>query len=156
MKIKKYRAEIEQGIYTPADSEYYEYEYILGTLSASDSFYVALTAFDFGHAQTDVPPQETRPEDNARLTACLAIPGDANASGDYTLADILSVVNYYFNKPGCSPQPLCWLSNLLCRGDWNGSGTITLGDIIQAVNYYFNKPGGPWNALPSGACCLIP
>ncbi len=87
---------------------------------------------------------------------CIAIPGDANASGTYTLGDILAVVNYYFNKPGCSPQPLCWLSGLLCRGDWNGSGTITLGDIIQGVNYYFNKPGGPWNAFPSGVCCLTP
>ncbi len=85
---------------------------------------------------------------------CSAIPGDANANGNYSLGDIIATVNYYFNKPGCSPQPLCWLSNLLCRGDWNGSGNITLGDIIQGVNYYFNKPGGPWNALPSGACCL--
>jgi len=85
---------------------------------------------------------------------CIAKPGDANTSGTYTLGDVISIVNYIFNKPGCSPQPLCWLSNLLCRGDWNGSGTITLGDVIRAVNYLFNKPGGPWNALASGVCCL--
>lgn len=86
--------------------------------------------------------------------ACLIRAGDANASGTYTLADVIAIVNYIFNKPGCSPQPLCWLSDLLCRGDWNGSGTVSLSDVIQAVNFIFNKPGGPWNALPSGICCL--
>lgn len=96
------------------------------------------------------------PDMGADEFACTAMPGDANASGTYTLADIIAAVNYYFNKPGCSPAPLCWLSGLLCRGDWNASGTITLGDIIQGVNYYFNKPGGPWNALPIGECCLAP
>jgi len=85
---------------------------------------------------------------------CIALPGDANASGTYTLADVIAIVNYIFNKPGCTPMPLCWLSGLLCRGDWNGSGTVSLVDVIQAVNYIFNKPGGPWNALSSGVCCL--
>jgi hypothetical protein len=80
--------------------------------------------------------------------------GDANGSGTYTLADVISIVNFIFNKQGCSPLPLCWVSGYLCRGDWNGSGTLTLSDVIQAVNFLFNKPGGPWNPLPSGICCL--
>jgi len=88
------------------------------------------------------------------VTNCLSKPGDANASGTYTLADAITIFNYVFNKPGCAPLPLCWLSGLLCRGDWNGSGTVTLEDAIRAVNYIFNKPGGPWNALPVGVCCL--
>ena len=87
-------------------------------------------------------------------TSCAAKPGDANASGTYTLGDIISTVNYIFNKPGCTPVPLCWLSGLLCRGDWNGSGTVTLGDAIQGVNYIFTKPGGPWFPVPSGVCCI--
>jgi len=95
---------------------------------------------------------------NSSLTSppdsCSAMHGDANASGTYTLGDIISTVNYIFNKPGCVPTPLCWLSSLLCRGDWNGSNSVTLGDVIQGVNYIFNKPGGPWNALPVGVCCL--
>jgi hypothetical protein len=86
--------------------------------------------------------------------ACLAKPGDANASGTYSLGDVIAIVNYIFNKPGCSPLPLCWLSSLLCRGDWDGTTTISLSDVIRAVNYIFNKPGGPWDALPSGVCCL--
>jgi uncharacterized delta-60 repeat protein len=86
-------------------------------------------------------------------SASSPLAGDANANSTYTLGDVISIVNYVFNKPGCSPQPLCWLSGLLCRGDWDGSNDVTLGDVIQGVNYIFNKPGGPWNALPSGLCC---
>ena len=89
-----------------------------------------------------------------KYTQCFAKPGDANASGTYTLGDAIAIVNYIFNKPGCVPLPTCWLSGLLCRGDWNGTGTVTLGDAIRAVNYVFNKPGGPWDALPIGVCCL--
>jgi hypothetical protein len=90
---------------------------------------------------------------NCEGTSCVAKPGDANASGTYTLGDVISIVNYIFNKPGCTPQPLCWLTNLLCRGDWGGNGLVSLSDVIQAVNFIFNKPGGPWTALPSGICC---
>jgi hypothetical protein len=86
---------------------------------------------------------------------CEAIPGDANSSGSLTLADIISTVNFIFNKPGCNPLPLCWISNLVCRGDWNGDTVVTLGDVIQGVNYVFNKPGGPWTPIPSGTCCLL-
>ena len=88
------------------------------------------------------------------VALCEAIPGDANASTNLTLADVISIVNYVFNKPVCLPLPTCWLSGLLCRGDWNGSGTVTLADAIRGVNYIFNKPGGPWNALSIGVCCL--
>jgi len=87
---------------------------------------------------------------------CDAKSGDADASCSYTLADIIATVNYIFNKPGCSTQPLCWLSDLLCRGDWNGDASVSLTDVIRGVNYIFSKPGGPWNPLPSGACCLLP
>ena len=91
---------------------------------------------------------------------CLALPGDANASGSYTLADIIATVGFVFNKPGwpaCqSNSKSCWLSDLLCRGDWNASGTVTLSDVIQGVNLLFNKPGGPWCPLPSGLCCGFP
>jgi photosystem II stability/assembly factor-like uncharacterized protein len=80
--------------------------------------------------------------------------GDANASRTYTLADVIATVNYIFNKPGCSPQPLCWISSLLCRGDWNGDNMVSLVDVLRGVNYLFSKPGGPWNAVPSGVCCL--
>ena len=89
---------------------------------------------------------------------CSAKPGDANVSGTYTLADVIAMVNYIFNKPSWPFCPtmnsLCWLSGLLCRGDWNGSTTVTLADVIRGVNYIFNRPGGPWAPVPSGICCL--
>jgi hypothetical protein len=91
------------------------------------------------------------------VSLCVAIPGDANASGTLTLGDAISIVNYIFSKPGWPPCPSmsnsCWLSDLLCRGDTNGSGTVTLADVIRLVNYIFSKPGGPWTPLPSGVCC---
>ncbi|OGC76184.1 MAG: hypothetical protein A2Z27_05825 [candidate division Zixibacteria bacterium RBG_16_50_21] len=120
----------------------------LATDSLSDlnkPYYYQVTAVDFSGNESPASNQ-------AQL--CSAKPGDANASNTYTLGDIISIVNYIFNKPGCVPTPVCWLTSLLCRGDWNGSGTVTLGDAIQGVNYIFTKPGGPWNALPSGVCCL--
>lgn len=84
--------------------------------------------------------------------------GDTNADGRITLTDVISAVNYVFNRPNfpyCSlNNKLCWLSGLLCRGDTDGSRTITLVDVIRLVNYIFNKPGGPWTPVPSGACCL--
>jgi hypothetical protein len=94
-----------------------------------------------------------RPNLQSALLGCVALPGDANASWTYSLVDVISIVNFVFNKAGCSPLPTCWLSNLECRGDWNASGSVTLVDVIQAVNFLFNRPGGPWNASPIGACC---
>ncbi len=97
--------------------------------------------------------------DNGRVIF-RCFPGDMDTSGTITLSDIVYLINYYFDKDGLgclgSDPGNCWTPNLPCKGDWNGSGDITLGDIIQAVNYYFNKPGGPWDAVPSGACCLAP
>jgi len=84
--------------------------------------------------------------------------GDANADLARGLPDVISTVNYIFNKPGfpacASNASICWLSDLLCRGDWNASTTVSLEDVIRAVNYLFNKPGGPWNPLPVGDCCV--
>ena len=90
---------------------------------------------------------------DSSVIPCAAIPGDANGDFQLDLSDIVATVNYIFNKSGCAPLPVCWLSGLLCRGDWNGSGTITLGDVVRAINYIFSKPGGPWTPLTSGDCC---
>ncbi len=103
-------------------------------------------------------PAEIKVTNDTANVGCLAKPGDANASGNLSLADIIANVNYIFNKAGwgnCPSQSsLCWLSGMLCRGDWNGSSTVNLSDVIRGVNYIFNKSGGPWAPVSSGACCL--
>ena len=102
--------------------------------------------------------------DTSEFPPCDAIPGDANASGTITLGDVISIVNYIFNKPGCAPQPLCWLSGKLCRGDVNGSCTVTLADVIWLGHFIFAKPcAGPgippccWKPIPCpGSTCCLP
>ncbi|MCI0531942.1 MAG: hypothetical protein L0Y74_08355 [candidate division Zixibacteria bacterium] len=95
---------------------------------------------------------------------CTAIPGDANASGNLTLADIIRTINYYFVKPNCLPDKIDCLSGLLCRGDWNGDGDATLVDIIWGINFMFDKdnpgmnclgtdPGNCWMPVPNFPCC---
>lgn len=90
-------------------------------------------------------------------SACSAIPGDANSNGSIGLSDIISQVNYYFNKAGWPACPyssaLCWMGGKICRGDVNASGTITIADIVQLVNLYFGKPGN-WEPIPTDGCCL--
>lgn len=93
-----------------------------------------------------------------KYSQCQAMPGDANANSNLSLADIIATVNYIFAKPGwpvcAAANNTCWLSGLICRGDWDGTATVTLSDVIRGVNYLFARPGGPWNPVPVGTCCL--
>ena len=101
---------------------------------------------------------------SSSFSQCVALPGDANASGTYTLADVIMIINYIFNKPGCTPQPTCWLSGLLCRGDVKGDGKVDLADAICLVNSIFGAvSNASYTAMkcpcccvpqPSGTCCL--
>jgi uncharacterized delta-60 repeat protein len=85
--------------------------------------------------------------------------GDADSDRKLNLSDVVAMVNYIFQKPNyplCSANsPLCWLSGQLCRGDWNGDGKVSLSDLLRGVSYMFGKPGGPWEPIPSGACCSL-
>jgi len=85
--------------------------------------------------------------------------GDADSDGKLGLTDVVALVNYIFQKPNypyCSTNSyLCWLSGLLCRGDWNGDGRVSLADLLRGVNYVLGKSGGPWEPIPSGACCSL-
>lgn len=66
--------------------------------------------------------------------ATTTLPGDANADGVTTSADIIYLVNYVF-KGGTPPVvPL--------HGDVNCSGTTTSADIVYLVGYVF-KGGNP-------------
>ena len=59
--------------------------------------------------------------------------GDANASGDVTIADIVYLVNYIL-KGGPEPIPLE-------TGDVNCDHKIEMADIVYIQNYLYN--GGP-------------
>jgi hypothetical protein len=98
---------------------------------------------------------------------CSAVPGNVNGAGGITLADIVHLLNYVFdrdNPPCLGTDPgNCWTPNPLCRGDVNNSMDITLGDIIHLLNYVFDRdnppcfgpdPGNCWAPVANGACCL--
>jgi len=67
-------------------------------------------------------------------------PGDVNANGSITSADIIYLVNHVF-KGGPAPLPVPE------SGDVNCSGTLTSADIIYLVNHVFK--GGP---APCASC----
>jgi len=67
-------------------------------------------------------------------TAAATLPGDCNADGAFTSADIIYLVNFVF-KGGAPPVvPL--------HGDVNCNGTTTSADIIYMV-YFIFKSGTP-------------
>jgi hypothetical protein len=158
--------------YKPSDPDTVYVVNVLGVVAPADSLPVASMAAGVSASKADNGCKalariynkirresglDTIPDLMSKLRCsapCAAKPGDANASNSYSLGDVIATVNYIFNKPGCTPTPLCWLNSLLCRGDWTGEGAVTLGDVIKAVNYIFNKPPlGTWFPLTSGACC---
>ncbi len=73
---------------------------------------------------------------------CLAISGDANGSGEISLADVIFLINFVF-KAG--PKP-----DLDCKGDANGNGMVNLADIIYLVNFIFKAGAAP---VKTGVCC---
>lgn len=66
--------------------------------------------------------------------AATTLPGDANADGKFTSADIIYLVNYVFKGGPTTPVP--------DHGDVNCSGAVTSADIINLVNFIF-KGGLP-------------
>lgn len=74
---------------------------------------------------------------------CTAKSGDANADGEFSLADIIAVVNHLF-KGGPTLDPAC-------RGDANGNGMLNLTDVVYLMNFVFKAGPDP---IPSGVCCI--
>jgi photosystem II stability/assembly factor-like uncharacterized protein len=97
--------------------------------------------------------------------------GDANGIFPISLADVIHLVNYLFDKDrpatsclGSSPGN-CWTPSPFCRGEVNGMTPISLPDVIHLVNYVFDKdrpatfclgssPGNCWIPVATEACCL--
>ena len=75
-----------------------------------------------------------------KLYAYVRIPepflaGDANASGEVEVGDIVSLINYLY-KNGPSPDPVE-------SGDDNCDGKIDVGDIVYLINYLFKGGSAP-------------
>ena len=77
--IKVYANQIGQGVYTPLDSEYYEYFYTIDSLNPSSPVYIAVSAFDYGNPQTGLSPLETSPLVNSRQVWPLVSPSQVTS-----------------------------------------------------------------------------
>jgi hypothetical protein len=67
------------GLYSPLDSEYYEYFYIIDSLNPSSPVYIAVSAFDYGNPQTGLSPLETSPLVNSRQVWPLVSPSQVTS-----------------------------------------------------------------------------
>jgi hypothetical protein len=74
-------------------------------------------------------------ENTVVWTAAMTLPGDCNADGNTTSADIIYLVNYVFKSGPDTP--------VSGHGDVNCSGTVTSADVIYLVNYVFKSGLSP-------------
>ena len=83
--------------------------------------------------------------DTIKLAVCTYRPGDVDGNGNWTLTDIVGLVNMVF-KSATKPTPLC-------RTDCNASGgNPNLTDIVCLVNKVFK---GAANPPIVGECCKL-
>jgi hypothetical protein len=104
--------------------------------------------------------------------SCSDYAGDPDQDNNATLADVIYLVNYAFDKDRPATSCLgsdpgnCWTPAPLCQGEVNGTPPISLPDIIHLVNYVFDKdrqstgclgsdPGNCWTPVSSGTCCAF-
>ena len=96
---------------------------------------------------------------------CNVVPGDADSSGAISLADLVYIIGYVYDKdrPPClgSYGPgSCWDPDPYCRMDVNASGRVLLHDFIILFRYMFDKDnpftfchgsdsGNCWTPIPS-------
>jgi hypothetical protein len=67
------------------------------------------------------------------ITAIKYVRGDANGSGDVSLADVVYLINYLF-RGGPAPYPRQ-------AGDANRDNKLSVADCVYLINYLFK--GGP-------------
>jgi hypothetical protein len=89
---------------------------------------------DEEYGNIEVSALGTTVPDTYVWTAAVTLPGDANADGSFTAADVIYLVNHVF-KGGDPPV-------VPGHGDANCSGEVTSADIIHMVNFVF-KGGDP-------------
>jgi len=132
--------------------KYYEYEYKLTGLVPGQTYWLAVTAFDFGSALTR-GALESRLYDNVvsvvpveGFTCCDGRVGNVDCSASETpgIADLIRLIDFMF----VSQQPLCCVAEAdinLSGGAAPTTDDITLGDIGAMIWYMYLSPQG----LPS-------
>lgn len=90
--------------------------------------------FPEGYQDVAVSALGTTIPDTVIWTAAQTLPGDANADGSFTSADLIYLVNYIFKS---GPGPM-----VTGHGDVNCSSATNSADIIYMVNFIF-KGGLP-------------
>lgn len=82
---KEYADSVDQGLFPQSDTiqdRYWDYEYELSGFLPSQSFYVCVTTFDFGHPPTGIPPLESGKSINKALVYAADSPELARAKKD--------------------------------------------------------------------------
>ena len=140
--IKVYKELIEAGKLGPEDSLYYEYQVRIRDVRLFEPVLVAVTSFDYGHAQVKVSPQEGEPTDNY-LSSWPALGGNWSFWERNRLTDIVFIINHIFDRNRLFIEPGL-IGNgqqmeILQGADLNESGQISMEEVIELVNYLFGK-----------------
>lgn len=120
---------------------------IIGYSSTNPKFFAEITldSLQVGRAKVNnwgnyskimlIPAVVTRTSGSFNYSYAAFKCGDANASGNVNIADIVYLVSYLF-KSGFPPAPMQ-------SGDANSDGVVTVADIVYLVSYLFKHGPQP-------------
>jgi hypothetical protein len=128
--------------------KYYEYEFMIDELLPGQTYWIAITSYEYGSLAGDIEPSES----NVAVVAQTAVPmagpfccsgrvGNANGSGgdEPTIGDVAVMVDAKFISGTCVGKVVC-----MSEADINQSGGVTpicddlsIGDISILIDYLF-------------------
>jgi hypothetical protein len=139
-------------LYVTSDGKFkfYEYQLTLDNLTPADSYFVSVTALDFGRASlTSFTPLETRVDDGAIVVVplsaancCLGITGnvDCSPNGSVDITDLTTLIDHMF----INMSSLCCIAEANIDGD--SEGRVDIADLTQMIDFLFV------NFAPMAAC----
>jgi hypothetical protein len=103
---------------------------------------VAVTSFDYGHAQVKVSSQEGEPIQNY-LSNWPVLGGNWSFWERIRLSDIVFLVNHFFERNDLTVQPSLYGNEeqmeIFQGADLDESGQVSMEEVINLVNYLFGK-----------------
>ncbi len=121
--------------------KYYEYELTLENLTPVDTYYVSVTAFDFGRATLGDNVLRESPVDFADImivplaksNCCAGITGnvDCSPTGSIDIADLTALIDYLY----ISLSPPCCTGEANIDGD--AEGVIDISDLTQLIDFLY-------------------